>query len=314
MSLSGGDGERRTILTPLFLLWLPILKGFLTTSTTINKEYLSLHMSRMLTALSRTCTTVVGICLPTAIANKVALNARKYPADLCKGEMKKYTAYSSQTGIDQDRGQETREHLQNSVGDEEEDWVDHWTVRIREFATAREWHQYHNHPRNLVLALQGELGELSACGGAKDKDHWSQELADVSIYLLRLADVCGIPIRLVVENDDEPVSLPPLWNMPAQDGSLACFRSGLMVVFQKLVLCLEQQASFSQVQRDVRALASACGLQAPTRVAKTDVFECLEALGEVCDKVQWLFDAPNTKIPTKVYPLVQELYDRVSSL
>ena len=71
---------------------------------------------------------------------------------------------------------------------------------IKEFATARDWVQYHT-PRNLILALLGEVGELAELvqweGDEKpldfetkvSLDKLSQELADVSIYLLRLATV-----------------------------------------------------------------------------------------------------------------------------
>jgi len=68
----------------------------------------------------------------------------------------------------------------------------------------REWVQYHT-PRNLLLALTGELGELAelfqwkgdgddAGVSVKEHDKVSQELADVTIYLCRLADVCGISL------------------------------------------------------------------------------------------------------------------------
>jgi NTP pyrophosphatase (non-canonical NTP hydrolase) len=80
---------------------------------------------------------------------------------------------------------------------------------ILDFASARNWAQFHK-PRNLVLALLGEVGELAEIlqfrGGGDDDDDddsplelsseevekLSQELADVSIYLLRLATVCQV--------------------------------------------------------------------------------------------------------------------------
>ena len=74
---------------------------------------------------------------------------------------------------------------------------------ITAFAEAREWNRYHT-PRNLVLALLGEVGELAelvqwdgdddmdndkmcAAGAIKhytlpELDKLSQELADVAIY------------------------------------------------------------------------------------------------------------------------------------
>ena len=83
---------------------------------------------------------------------------------------------------------------------------------IRKFATDRQWSRYHT-PRNIVLAMMGELGEMAELfqwrgdgdpleqnkqgllgSGWKEEDidHAGQELADVAIYCLRLADVIGI--------------------------------------------------------------------------------------------------------------------------
>jgi dCTP diphosphatase len=73
---------------------------------------------------------------------------------------------------------------------------------IADFSDARNWAQFHK-PRNLVLALLGEVGELAELLQFKgddgplelspeEVDKLSQELADVSIYLLRLATVCQV--------------------------------------------------------------------------------------------------------------------------
>ena len=79
------------------------------------------------------------------------------------------------------------------------------TLQTRQFAVEREWEQYHT-PRNLLLALTGELGELAELfqwkGDTDDPltlsltehDKVGQELADVTIYLCRLADVCGVSL------------------------------------------------------------------------------------------------------------------------
>ncbi|SHJ98720.1 NTP pyrophosphatase, house-cleaning of non-canonical NTPs [Pseudonocardia thermophila] len=76
--------------------------------------------------------------------------------------------------------------------------------RLREFAAARDWEPYHT-PRNLLMALTGEVGELVAelqwrTDAEADPAVWddglrfrvTDELADVLLYLLRFADVCGI--------------------------------------------------------------------------------------------------------------------------
>jgi dCTP diphosphatase len=72
---------------------------------------------------------------------------------------------------------------------------------VRSFVSERDWDQFHS-PRNLLLALVGEVGELSAefqwvsdmqvDAALRDdlkRDAVGSELADVLIYLIRLADV-----------------------------------------------------------------------------------------------------------------------------
>mmetsp|Transcript_30868 Transcript_30868/g.98538 ORF Transcript_30868/g.98538 Transcript_30868/m.98538 type:complete len:230 (+) Transcript_30868:1-690(+) len=74
------------------------------------------------------------------------------------------------------------------------------------FAEERDWDQFHT-PRNLLLALVGEVGELSEIfqwkGEVKDglpgwseeeKEHLGEELSDVLLYLVRLADKSGIDL------------------------------------------------------------------------------------------------------------------------
>ncbi|KAK9090891.1 hypothetical protein Sjap_024068 [Stephania japonica] len=78
--------------------------------------------------------------------------------------------------------------------------------RLAEFAKLRGWEQYHS-PRNLLLALVGEVGELSEIFQWKgevgrglpnwshsDKEHLEEELSDVLLYLIQLADVCGLDL------------------------------------------------------------------------------------------------------------------------
>eukprot|EP00887_Chlorella_sp_A99_P003586 scaffold7.g3586.t1 len=90
---------------------------------------------------------------------------------------------------------------------------------LRHFCAERDWGQFHT-PRNLVLALTGEVGELAecfqvclrqrkglqwrgevACGlpgfADKERQHVGEELADVLLYLVRLADACGIDLGAV---------------------------------------------------------------------------------------------------------------------
>ena len=74
----------------------------------------------------------------------------------------------------------------------------------QEFSDERDWNQYHT-PRNLLLALVGEVGELAELfqwrgeckdglpdWNAGDRKHLEEELSDVLIYLIRLSDKCHI--------------------------------------------------------------------------------------------------------------------------
>jgi dCTP diphosphatase len=80
--------------------------------------------------------------------------------------------------------------------------------RIREFARERDWEQFHT-SKNLAMALSGEVGELveifqwltadesaDVMDGPRAEDV-EDELADVFIYLLRMADVLSVDLAEV---------------------------------------------------------------------------------------------------------------------
>ncbi|MDO6387956.1 nucleotide pyrophosphohydrolase [Uliginosibacterium sp. 31-12] len=85
---------------------------------------------------------------------------------------------------------------------------------LTEFARVRDWDQYHN-PRNLILALTGEVGELAeifqwrtdaeaaTIMESEKAEHVRQEVADVFLYLMRLAMVLGIDLDAAVRNKIE---------------------------------------------------------------------------------------------------------------
>lgn len=73
---------------------------------------------------------------------------------------------------------------------------------LRVFAAARDWQQFHT-PKNLAMALSVEAAELlehfqwltarqSTRLNAKSKNAVAAEIADVLLYLTRLADVLRI--------------------------------------------------------------------------------------------------------------------------
>lgn len=87
--------------------------------------------------------------------------------------------------------------------------LDEMRHSLRDFASARDWDQFHT-PRNLALAMVGEVGELCECfqwkgevsnglpgWEEKDRTHLGEEMADVLMYLVRLADKCEIDLPAV---------------------------------------------------------------------------------------------------------------------
>ena len=77
-------------------------------------------------------------------------------------------------------------------------------LRLAEFAKERDWEQFHT-PKNLTMALSGEVGELTEIFqwltdkqsfnlNNKQTSALNEELADVFLYLIRLADVTGVDL------------------------------------------------------------------------------------------------------------------------
>ena len=87
----------------------------------------------------------------------------------------------------------------------------HLQASLRDFAAERDWQQFHT-PKNLVMALAGEVGELTEIFQWLSEDASRQvmddgqtarevrdELADVFGYLLRLADVLEVDLASALE-------------------------------------------------------------------------------------------------------------------
>lgn len=86
----------------------------------------------------------------------------------------------------------------------------------RTFAAARDWDQFHT-PRNLLLALAGEVGELAqeiekhACvkESAEAPESLCDELADCWSYLVRFCDKSGVGVEALVEETEAAIERPP---------------------------------------------------------------------------------------------------------
>ncbi|GAA3536231.1 nucleotide pyrophosphohydrolase [Amycolatopsis ultiminotia] len=102
--------------------------------------------------------------------------------------------------------------------------LDDLTQRLRDFAAARDWEPFHT-PKNLTMALSGEVGELIALFQwltPEEATQWrtdptrefnvQDEIADVTLYLIRLADVLGIDLLAAANAkvDRNEKRFPPL--------------------------------------------------------------------------------------------------------
>ena len=78
------------------------------------------------------------------------------------------------------------------------------TARIRAFRDERDWRQFHN-PKDLASAISIESGELleqflwkspEECAERLEthRESIEDEVADIAIYLLEFADICGIDL------------------------------------------------------------------------------------------------------------------------
>jgi dCTP diphosphatase len=84
--------------------------------------------------------------------------------------------------------------------------IEELQARLRDFAARRNWEKFHT-PKNLVMALAGEMGELieifqwltpeeatELMMNEKKSDQVRQELADIFGYLIRLADKLDVDL------------------------------------------------------------------------------------------------------------------------
>lgn len=97
--------------------------------------------------------------------------------------------------------------------------IDDLTTAIREFAQQRDWERFHT-PKNVAMALSVEVAELvelfqwltpeesaTLVDTSEGRAAIEDEIADIAIYLLRIADVMGVDAAAVVRdklrrNDD----------------------------------------------------------------------------------------------------------------
>jgi hypothetical protein len=133
---------------------------------------------------------------------------------LVQGSVRKYTEYTGETGITKKTANSTEDNHSCDSSEVGNDWKSSFLRRnvidlvgqVNEFGEEREWQQFHT-PRNLQLAVINEIGELSQIFqflgddnnqimSVGDRIVVGLELADITMYLLRLAESCSVTDRL----------------------------------------------------------------------------------------------------------------------
>ena len=81
--------------------------------------------------------------------------------------------------------------------------------QLENFADERNWDQYHN-PKNLAMALSVEASELveifqwltpeqaETIMNSGESEHVKEEMADIMIYLIRMADKLNVDLERAV--------------------------------------------------------------------------------------------------------------------
>ena len=89
--------------------------------------------------------------------------------------------------------------------------IDKIQKQLSEFSNERDWDKYHN-PKNLAMALSVEASELveifqwltpaqaELIMQSDEKNHVKEEVADIMIYLLRIADKLNIDLEKSIQN------------------------------------------------------------------------------------------------------------------
>jgi dCTP diphosphatase len=83
--------------------------------------------------------------------------------------------------------------------------------QLSDFADERDWDQFHN-PKNLSMALSVEASELveifqwltpeqaEAIMSSSESEHVKEEMADIMIYLIRMADKLDVDLESAVND------------------------------------------------------------------------------------------------------------------
>ena len=153
------------------------------------------HLAHQLCIIVTTIQTIAQVhkvSLSLAYQRKMQMNRSKYPLSVCNGSFTKYNDNS-------DTSHNAHEAASNSNSYNEHISVIHEAVSVMAtFVKERNWLQYHINPRNLSLALFGEIGEVIELFILERNVDFvirlGEELSDCIAYSVRLASCCNIQL------------------------------------------------------------------------------------------------------------------------
>jgi NTP pyrophosphatase (non-canonical NTP hydrolase) len=153
-----------------------------------------------------------GFPMAEVINAKMALNRRKYNAELCResARVDKYTIYSEKTGVYKDAdvpvlpGEATRGNSFATLSKLQ----DAFAAEVCAFASERNWLHHYN-TESVMLSLYSEFGELSSTLQWENqtttinsmhhdkRDAIARELADIIIYVFHLTRLLSSDTRSI---------------------------------------------------------------------------------------------------------------------
>ena len=147
-----------------------------------------------ITNLIQTLAQLHSLSLAESFNKKMYKNREKYSLSNSKGSFVKYSEKAEDTSDHDRRKNDTEPNNKYPTATTLADA----TVAMQLFVDEREWNKYHKNPRNLTIALFGEIGEVIELFIEKRSTDFTarlgDELSDCLAYTVRLASCCDIDL------------------------------------------------------------------------------------------------------------------------
>lgn len=151
------------------------------------------HMCNQLSTITNLIQTLAqlhNISLAESFNKKMNKNRDKYPLSDSKGTFIKYNEKEEVNMKNDDSHLNYKYPSVNTLADA--------TTAMQLFVDERDWNKYHKNPRNLTIALFGEIGEVIELFVEKRKSDFTDclgdELSDCLAYTVRLVKCCDIDL------------------------------------------------------------------------------------------------------------------------